>query len=184
MPILLITYSQIKYLKVQLSHQENKFEAKPFPITLVCDHIYFQQNIGSLFRISEAFGVENIIFLGKDIPLTPRKINKTSRSTHLHVPYIQMEETKELISFLLHKNYEIISLEITKHSTVLTDVVIPANKKIALIVGNEINGISESLLEISNQVVHINMFGKNSSMNVVQAASICLYELTSKIRIL
>nr|WP_315246102.1 TrmH family RNA methyltransferase [uncultured Flavobacterium sp.] len=165
---------------MQLTHKENQFERKTFPITLVCDHIYFQQNIGSLFRISEAFGVENIIFLGKDIPLTPRKINKTSRSTHLHVPHIVIEETVELIDYLIENNFEIIALEITSNSKPLKEVIIPEDKKIALLIGSEIDGISDKLLEISNQIVHINMFGKNSSMNVVQAASIILYELTSK----
>lgn len=164
---------------MQLTHEENQFERKTFPITLVCDHIYFQQNIGSLFRISEAFGVENIIFYGKDIPLTPRKINKTSRSTHLHVAHSVIENFNELQSFLLNNDFEIISLEIASNSKPLKEVTIPENKKIALLIGSEINGISDELLHLSHQIVHINMFGKNSSMNVVQAASIALYEITS-----
>ncbi|BDU27178.1 MULTISPECIES: TrmH family RNA methyltransferase [unclassified Flavobacterium] len=165
---------------MQLTHEENQFERKTFPITLVCDHIYFQQNIGSLFRISEAFGVENIIFFGKDIPLTPRKINKTSRSTHLHVPHSVIEDFTDLQSFLIDNDFEIIALEIALTSKPLKEVVIPENKKIALLIGSEINGISDELLKLSHQIVHINMFGKNSSMNVVQAASIALYELTCK----
>ncbi|KAF2514418.1 TrmH family RNA methyltransferase [Flavobacterium zhairuonense] len=164
---------------MQLTHYDNQFERKTFPITLVCDHIYFQQNIGSLFRISEAFGVENIIFSGKDIPLTPRKINKTSRSTHLHVSHQVIEETSNLITYLTENNFEIIALEIASNSKPLKEVVIPENQKIALLIGSEINGISDELLKISHQIVHINMFGKNSSMNVVQAASIALYEITS-----
>jgi tRNA G18 (ribose-2'-O)-methylase SpoU len=164
---------------VQLTHEENQFERKTFPITLVCDNIYFQQNIGSLFRISEAFGVENIIFLGKDIPLTPRKINNTSRSTHLHVPHTVIEQTSDLVTYLLQNNFEIIALEIASTSKPLKEVNIPENQKIALIIGSEIDGVSDDLLKISNQIVHINMFGKNSSMNVVQAASIALYEFTS-----
>lgn len=165
---------------MQLKHEENKFQPRQFPITLVCDNIYFQQNIGSLFRIGEAFGIEKIIFLGKDIPLNPRKINKTSRSTHLHVPYAVFEENEVLINYLQENNYEIISLEIASSSKALKEVVLPSDKKTALIIGSEINGINEALLAISNQIVHINMFGQNSSMNVVQAASIALYEFTSK----
>jgi tRNA G18 (ribose-2'-O)-methylase SpoU len=165
---------------VQLKHQDSPFERKTFPITLVCDNIYFQQNIGSLFRICEAFGVEKIIFLGKNIPLNPRKINKTSRSTHLHVPYCIMAEIKDLIDYLLNSNFEIIALEITNTSKPLKEVSIPTSKKIALIVGSEVNGICNEILSISNQTVHINMFGENSSMNVVQATSIALYELINK----
>lgn len=166
---------------MQLKHEENQFEQVQFPITLVCDTIYFQQNIGSLFRIGEAFGIEKIIFLGKDIPLNPRKINKTSRSTHLHLEHIVMEESNELIAYLQQQDYEIISLEITSTSKTLKTIKLPTNKKIALIIGSEINGISDALLAISNQTVHINMYGKNSSMNVVQATSIALYEITSKL---
>lgn len=166
---------------MQLNHEENQFESKQFPITLVCDNIYFQQNIGSLFRIGEAFGIEKIIFSGRDIPLNPRKINKTSRSTHLHVPYSVIEETDVLIDYLLKNKYEIIALEIASNSIPLKEVNIPQDKKIALLIGSEINGISNELLSIANQIVHINMYGNNSSMNVVQAAGIALYELTNKI---
>lgn len=166
---------------MQLTHEETQFESSKFPITLVCDHIYFQQNIGSLFRIGEAFGIEKIIFSGKDIPLNPRKINKTSRSTHLYIKHSVFEDNEALITHLQEQQYEIISLEITSNSKTLKEVQLPINKKIALIIGSEINGISEELLNISNQIVHINMFGKNSSMNVVQAASIALYEITSKL---
>lgn len=165
---------------MQLIHEENQFKATQFPITIICDSIYFQQNIGSLFRIGEAFGIEKIIFLGKDIPLNPRKINKTSRSTHLHIPYSEIENTEEVVQYLQQNDYEVIALEITSTSKSLKEVKLPSNKKIALVLGSEINGVSEALLAISNQIVHINMFGKNSSMNVVQAASIALYEFTSK----
>lgn len=162
---------------IQLQHEDIEFEQKSFPVILVCDHIYFQQNIGSLFRISEAFGVEKIIFIGADIPLNPRKINKTSRSTHLHVPHTVIEEINACIEYLVSNNYEIISLEITDTSKPMKEIKIPISKKIALVVGSEINGVSAEILNISNQIVHINMYGKNSSMNVVQATSIALYEI-------
>ena len=167
---------------MQLTHEENQFERKTFPITLVCDHIYFQQNIGSLFRISEAFGVENIIFLGKDIPLTPRKINKTSRNTHKIVPYEIIPDKKQLIE-LLQENYHTIAVEITKNSIPIENLILnqPLEKPVALIIGNEISGVSEELLSTVNQSVHINMYGQNSSMNVVQALTIGLFAITQKL---
>ena len=90
---------------MQLTHENNRFNKKNFPITLVCDHVYFQQNIGSLFRIGEAFGIEKIMFIGKDIALTPRKINKTSRSTHLQIPHFIIEETKDAVKLLLENKW-------------------------------------------------------------------------------
>ena len=130
---------------MQLTHENNRFKKKNFPIILVCDHIYFQQNIGSLFRIGEAFGIEKILFIGKDIPLTPRKINKTSRSTHLQLPHSVIEETNDAISWLLEEKYELIALEITSSSIPIQQITVPKNQKIALLIGNEIEGISEAL---------------------------------------
>jgi tRNA G18 (ribose-2'-O)-methylase SpoU len=164
---------------MQLTHANTHFEKRSFPITLVCDHIYFQQNLGSLFRIGEAFGIEKIIFIGKDIPLTPRKINKTSRSTHLQIPHSIIEETTEAIA-LLQEEYHIIALEITSTSNPIQQLSVPKNKKVALLIGNEIEGVSASLLAIANQITHITMYGKNSSMNVVQATSIALYEISNR----
>jgi len=164
---------------MQLTHANTHFEKRSFPITLVCDHIYFQQNLGSLFRIGEAFGIEKIIFIGKDIPLTPRKINKTSRSTHLQIPHSIIEETIEAIA-LLQEEYHIIALEITSTSNPIQQLSVPKNKKVALLIGNEIEGISPDLLAIANQITHITMYGNNSSMNVVQATSIALYEISNR----
>ena len=164
---------------MQLTHANTHFEKRSFPITLVCDHIYFQQNLGSLFRIGEAFGIEKIIFIGKDIPLTPRKINKTSRSTHLQIPHSIKEETIEAIA-LLQEEYHIIALEITSTSNPIQQLSVPKNKKVALLIGNEIEGISPDLLAIANQITHITMYGNNSSMNVVQATSIALYEISNR----
>ena len=165
---------------MQLTHENTQFEKRYFPITMVCDHIYFQQNLGSLFRIGEAFGIEKIIFIGKDIPLTPRKINKTSRSTHLQIPHSIVEETTEAITLLQKEEYHIIALEITSTSSPIQQLMVPKNKKIALLIGNEIEGVSASLLAIANQISHITMYGNNSSMNVVQATSIALYEISNR----
>ena len=167
-------------MSLQLNHEQKRFSEKKFPITLICDRIYFQDNIGSIFRISEAFGVEKIIFIGENLPLNPRKINRTSRSTHLTIPYEVIDNENRIANYL--SDFEVIALEITSKSQAIQDLEIP-NKKIALIIGNEISGISDKLLEISNQTVHIEMFGKNSSMNVVQAAGIALFEITKKLAI-
>ncbi len=165
----------------QLNHYTTDFTEQKFPITVVCDEVYFQQNIGSIFRVCEAFGVEKIIFTGKNFVLSERKVNKTSRNTHKIVPYEVYLDKSELIETLKSSNSEIIALEITSKSKTINSLVI-SNKPIVLLIGSEIYGISEELLAISNQATHIEMFGKNSSMNVVQSLGIALYEITNKLK--
>ncbi|CAM2893724.1 SpoU rRNA Methylase family protein [Flavobacterium succinicans] len=167
---------------MQLAHESVPFQDQQFPIVLVCDSLVFQPNIGSIFRISEAFGVEKIIFLGIGNQMNPRKINKTSRSTHLHVPYELYDTKEDVLAYLIENDFEIIALEITTTSIPLETITIPQNKKIALLIGNEIEGISEYFLNYSHQIAHIEMFGKNSSMNVVQATGIALYEITKYLK--
>src|SRR5215831_17799177 len=109
-------------MSIQLTHDEYRFESKTFPLIVICDHIYFQQNIGSLFRTCEAFGVEKIYFFGENVQLTPRKINKTSRSTHLQVPHEIIEDKNQLLNLLEKGNFEIVALEITNNSTNIIDL--------------------------------------------------------------
>ncbi len=166
---------------MQLTHNKSFFNTKTFPVTLMCDNIVLQPNIGSLFRICEAFGASEIIFIGKDIALTPRKINRTSRSTHNMVPHRIIEKTEDVVNWLTQNNYHITALEITDKSIPLKLAQFKADRPIALIAGSEISGITKELLDVAHQTVHIEMFGTNSSMNVVQAIGIALYDITSKI---
>ena len=86
-----------------------------------------------------------------------------------------------VIDNLKKNNYYLIALEITETSEVLSEFKLNTEQPIALILGDENFGVSESILEQMDAVVHINMYGNNSSMNVVQATSITLYEITKQL---
>jgi tRNA G18 (ribose-2'-O)-methylase SpoU len=164
----------------QLNHYNNDFKKQKFPITVVCDEVYFQQNIGSVFRICDAFGVESIIFTGEHFILSERKVNKTSRNTHKTVPFEIIRDKNEVIHKLQEKKHQIIALEITDSSTPINIIEI-TNQPIILIIGSEIYGISKELLTITNVTTHIPMFGENSSMNVANSLAISLYEITKQL---
>jgi len=164
----------------QLNHYNTDFKEQKFPITVVCDEVYFQQNIGSIFRICDAFGVESIIFIGEHFILSERKVNKTSRNTHKTIPFEIIREKNELIRKLQNKDFQIIALEITDSSTPIDKIEI-TNKPIILIIGSEIYGVSKELLALANITTHIAMFGKNSSMNVANSLSISLYEIVKQL---
>ena len=164
---------------MQLTHYNTTFEKKSHPIVLVCDHISNAPNIGSLFRTADAFGIEKIIFIGGPIT-SGRKMTKTSRSTEKVVSYETQEKLENTIQQLKLEDYEIISLEITDNSTPLSTSKFQ-NRPMVLIVGDENFGVSNEGLRLSDRVLHIDMFGQNSSMNVVQATSIALYEITKQL---
>ena len=165
---------------MQLNHYNTNFKEQIFPITLICDNVTNAPNIGSLFRIADAFGIEKLILCGDDISLG-RKMAKTSRATEKVVNYEVNRDALEVIQDLKSKNYQIISLEITNSSQAVHNVQFSTNKPIALIIGDENFGVSEHILNISDVIIHIEMFGQNSSMNVVQATNIALYEITKQL---
>jgi tRNA G18 (ribose-2'-O)-methylase SpoU len=165
----------------QLEHHQNRFSQKQFPLTVVCDGLSSASNIGSLFRIADAFGVEEIIFCVY-APVFSRRLEKTARSTQQRVAYRFEPETRIALQALKEEGYRIVALEITASSTPLNELQITATDKIALVLGGENHGIAEEHLKMADSLVHIDMFGHNSSMNVSMAAGICLYEITRQLR--
>ncbi|RNC87236.1 MAG: TrmH family RNA methyltransferase [Winogradskyella sp.] len=165
---------------MQRTHYNSNFKKQQFPITIVCDAISNAPNIGSLFRVADAFGVEELIFCGEDIELGKR-MKKTSRSTEKYVNYKVGIDINKVIQRFKEKDYQIIALEITTNSKSLYELQLNKNKPIVLVLGNENLGISEGILSTADDIMHINMYGENSSMNVVQATSIALYEITNQL---
>ncbi|MEN8886174.1 MAG: TrmH family RNA methyltransferase [Winogradskyella sp.] len=165
---------------MQLTHYTTNFKKQNHPITLVCDNISNAPNIGSLFRIADAFGITELVFCGENISLG-RRITKTSRSTEKYVKHHVEPNIETLIKNLKAKKEYLIALEITENSIELSNFKLETNQPIILVLGDENFGISPTILELCDATVHINMYGNNSSMNVVQATSIALYELTKQL---
>ncbi len=165
---------------MQLNHYNTNFQQKTFPITVVCDNVTNAPNLGSLFRICDAFGVKELILCGSYIPLG-RKMTKTSRATENAVNYKTNEHVLDVVSELKNKNYYCVALEITTTSKSIHNFGFPNKQPITLIVGDENFGISEEVLKLCDAIIHIPMFGQNSSMNVVQATNIALYEITKQL---
>ena len=166
---------------MQLNHYNSNFKKQKFPITLVCDNVTNAPNLGSILRIADAFGIENVIFCGEDIQLG-RRIKKTSRSTEKYVSHKIDNDISSVINNLRSANYYLIALEIAENSTVLDSFQLNTNQPIALVIGNENFGISSDVLKKTDAIIHINMCGENTSMNVVQATAITLYEITKQLK--
>lgn len=138
-------------------------------------------NVGSLFRIADALGVEKIYLTGNSaIPPNP-KIKKTSRSAEKYVPFSYSENPFQVVKELKEKGYKIISLEICSHSIPIDQYAVSSTDKICLIPGSENHGVSQALLDISDASIHIPMLGENSSMNVANACSIATYLISRQL---
>jgi len=170
----------------QLKHDDHQSSNFKFPLNIIASNIHSPQNVGSLFRLCDALGIEKL-FLCDSTPAPPNaKITKTSRSTEKHVVFERYKNATELVSTLKESGALIISLEITSSSLAITSQefgnALDNRKPVCLILGSENAGVSEKLLALSDITVHIPMFGNNSSMNVASAASIACYEITKNMQ--
>lgn len=146
-----------------------------------CDGVRSPANIGSIFRICEAFGVQELIFGSTTIDFDSARLKRTARDTQLKVPYSISEDMTETIKEFRRSGYQIVALEITSSSVAIGNFDGSNCSKVGLIIGSERHGISEAQLEMADVTVHIELFGRNSSINVAHALGIALYEFTNSI---
>lgn len=165
----------------QLNHFQYVKKEVKFPFCILANNMDLTTNIGSFFRIADALGVEKIYLCGKSAFPPHHKIKRTSRSTENYVEWEYRESATDIILNLKSSGYRIIGLEITENSLDLSELVVKPLDKICLILGSEIEGINDELIALSDECVHIPMFGKNSSMNVANACSIAAYVITKKL---
>jgi tRNA G18 (ribose-2'-O)-methylase SpoU len=167
---------------IQLTHEEHRLSTKKFPLSIIANDISDPLNVGSLFRLSDALGVEKLYLCG-DTPAPPNaKIKKTSRSTEKYVAYETHASAEKLVCRLKESGSIIIALEITSSSMPIGSAQfqqkIRDKRPVCLIIGSENSGVSETLLSQADMTTHIPMYGNNSSMNVISAASIACYEIS------
>ncbi|MEL6810547.1 MAG: TrmH family RNA methyltransferase [Bacteroidota bacterium] len=165
-------------MSLQHSHESTPFTKKKNNLVLLCDGVSGPANIGSLFRLCDAFGVKEILFCNAEIDLSSPRLKKTARNTETRVPFRCMDATEKLLEDHKAVGYIAVGLEITSESIPIQGLGVPQDANILLVIGSEQHGISESVLAALECTVHIEMFGSNSSMNVAQAAGIALFELT------
>jgi len=165
----------------QLDHSDHHNSRLIQSFCLVAHDIKTPQNIGSLFRLSDALGIKHLYLTGSS-PIPPNnKIRKTSRATENIVAYSYYDDPVEVINKLIQDDYKIISLELTDKSMDISQVALNKQDKVCLILGSENKGVNTELLALSDIAVHIPMLGQNSSMNVAMAAAMASYEITKQL---
>lgn len=150
-------------------------------IYVILDNIRSAQNVGSFFRTCDAFNVEKIFLCG--ITSTPpnKEIFKTALGSTDSVDWEYFEQTKDCINQLKRENCIINTVEQTKNSVKLNNYIPDFNSKIALVFGNEVDGVSQEIINLSDNSLEIPQFGTKHSLNVSVAAGITIWDIVSKI---
>ncbi|MCR4816793.1 MAG: RNA methyltransferase [Bacteroidales bacterium] len=166
----------------RLSVEEFRASEK-LPLTVVLDNVRSQNNIGSVFRTADAFRVEHIALCG--ICSTPphREIHKTALGAEDSVEWSYHEDTAECIRHLKERGYKVFAVEQVDDSVKLNSEIEIHNSKLAIVFGNEIEGVQESLLPLCDGSLEIPQYGTKHSLNVSCAAAIVIWEMFKKFTI-
>ena len=164
----------------RLNLEEFKHKKK-VPIIIVLDNVRSAHNVGSVFRTSDAFLIEKIMLCGI-CPVPPKnEIRKTALGATESVDWEYFNDSTDCIKGLGKKGYKIISIEQTDNATDLNNYSIKKSQKIALVFGNEVNGVSEEIIQQSDNVIEIPQHGTKHSLNVSVSVGIVLWDLSWKI---
>jgi 23S rRNA (guanosine2251-2'-O)-methyltransferase len=156
-------------------------QSQKFPFVLVLDNIRSMNNIGSMFRTADAFRIEEMLLCGLTACPPHREIQRTALDAAESVAWKYFEKTLEAINYLREKKYLIYAIEQAEPSLSLYKFRPTVNQKIALIMGNEINGVDEQLIPYIEGCIEIPQFGTKHSLNVAVSAGIVLWDVFSKV---
>ena len=165
----------------RISVQEYKASNKT-PIIIVLDNIRSLNNIGSVFRSSDAFRIEKIYLCGITAQPPHRDIHKTALGATESVDWEHVEDTVELIEKLKADNVITLSIEQAENSLKL-DVFQPQkNQKYAIVMGNEVDGVQQSVINASDHVLEIPQIGTKHSLNISVCTGVVIWDLFSKMK--
>ncbi len=165
----------------RLSVEEFKKTGK-IPLVVVLDNIRSCNNIGSVFRTSDALLVEKIYLCG--ITATPpnKEIHKTALDAEKSVDWKYVEKTENAVSELKDQGYAVYAIEQVESSIMLPDFTPGINEKIAVVFGNEVKGVQQKIVNSCNGSIEIPQYGTKHSFNVSVSAGIVLWDIFQKLQ--
>jgi tRNA G18 (ribose-2'-O)-methylase SpoU len=151
------------------------------PLVVVLDNIRSCNNIGSVFRTSDALLVEKIYLCG--ITATPpnKEIHKTALDAEKSMAWEYFEKTEDAVARLQNNEYKVYAIEQVENSILLPDFFPETGEKVAVVFGNEVKGVQQKVVNICNGSIEIPQFGTKHSFNVSVSAGIVLWDLFQKL---
>ena len=171
---------KLKNIELNRKTIEEFKSLKKLPICIVLDNVRSANNIGSVFRTSDAFLVNEILLCG--ITATPpnKDIHKTALGSTESVDWQYFKTTSEAIIYLKDNDYFIISIEQAEDSIKLSSFEIDSTKRYALILGNEVKGVAQEIVNESDICIEIEQYGTKHSLNISVCAGIVIWEFFKK----
>ena len=155
--------------------------ADKLPLVVVLDNVRSLHNVGSVFRTSDAFRVESVILCGITATPPQPEIHKTALGAEDVVEWKHYASTVDAVEELCSAGYSIFSIELCDGSIALQDFVAEPGKRYAVILGNEVKGVQQAVVDMSDGAIEIPQFGTKHSLNVSVTAGMVIWEFAKKL---
>ncbi|MDM1549953.1 RNA methyltransferase [Empedobacter falsenii] len=159
----------------RVSAEEYKVIEK-HPIVVVLDNVRSMHNVGAVFRTSDAFLIDKIYLCG--ITATPphKEIHKTAIGAENSVDWEYVKDSNELVEKLKEDGYQIVTIEQTEGSVLLNEFEVDQSRKYAIVMGNEVDGVQQSIIDQCDTCIEIPQSGTKHSLNVSVCTGIILWK--------
>ncbi len=152
------------------------------PLIVVLDNIRSLNNIGSVFRTSDAFLIEKIYLCGITAQPPHKDIHKTALGATETVAWEYIENTFEIVKKLKSENVIVCAIEQAENSTMLQDFSIKPSQRYAIVMGNEVKGVQQNVVSASDYCIEIPQFGTKHSLNISVSCGVVLWDLFKKFK--
>jgi len=162
------------------SVEEFKVQQK-LPVAVVLDNVRSMHNVGSIFRTCDGFAVEQVCLCGITGQPPHREIEKTALGATQSIHWDYYSTPLEAVERLRQEGYNIIAIEQAEKSIMLNEFKTETGRKYALVFGNEVNGVSDEVMQMIDTCIEIPQFGTKHSFNIVVSAGIVLWDFFTKL---
>ena len=160
--------------------REEFVAADKLPLTIVLDNIRSLHNVGSVFRTSDAFRVERIILCGITATPPQPEIHKTALGAEDVVKWQYFSDTMQAVEFLHNRDYKVYAIEQVEGSIALQSFDADKDKRYAVILGNEVKGVQQQVVDACDGAIEIPQFGTKHSLNVSVTGGMVIWEFARK----
>ncbi|MGO1586094.1 MAG: RNA methyltransferase [Mesonia sp.] len=157
-------------------------ESQKTPIIVILDNVRSLNNIGAVFRSADAFLIEKIYLCGITAKPPHKDIQKTALGATDTVIWEHHEKTKDVIKTLQENGVKILSIEQAEDAVMLQDFTPQKDTTYAIVFGNEVKGVQQSIVSMSDEVIEIPQYGSKHSLNISVSAGVVMWDLFAKMK--
>lgn len=175
---------KIRTIEMQRLTVDEFRQIEKLPLVVVLDDVRSMYNIGSVFRTCDAFRVEGIALCGISCTPPSTEIHKTALGAEESVAWTYYATALDAVNHLRQEGYEVLAIEQVEHSTKLQTFNAEKGKKYAVVLGNEVKGVHQEVVDACDGCLEIPQLGTKHSMNVSVTAGIVIYKFAEQLLLL